>query len=89
MYTSVELLDMVKARFRLPSDYAAAKKIGVTKSSISKIRAKGTSFGIDQCIVIAELLEIDPMKIIGSARIEQLERQHDTKYLDMWKHYAA
>jgi len=89
MYTSVELLDMVKARYRLASDYAAAKKIGVTTSSISHIRMQRRFFDVNQCVVIAQLLELDPLKVIASAQVERGERMHKPEMVKLWDQYAA
>lgn len=38
MKTTVEFLDAVKARRDLPSDYAAAKVLGVTRAAVSRYR---------------------------------------------------
>lgn len=89
MYTSVELLDMVKARYGIASDYAAAKKLSLTRSFISKIRQGKSYFGLDTSLQIAELLELDPLKVIGSTRFEQAERAHDAQLKDLWQPYAA
>lgn len=88
MHTSIEMLDMVKAKYGLPSDYAAAKRIGVSTAAISRIRTKQHTFGVDQCLIIANLLEIDPLKVLSGARIEQLNRQTDQKYVKLWEQYA-
>jgi plasmid maintenance system antidote protein VapI len=88
MYTSIELLDMLKGKQRLPSDYAAAKVLGVTTSSISKIRIGRSEFGIDAAVKVAEILELDPLKIIGCTRIQQAQKQHDKKAILLWLKYA-
>lgn len=89
MYTSVELLDMVKARYRLPSDYAAAKKLGVTKACTSSIRCERSFFDATNCIIIAELLELEPLKVIASVQIERAQRLNDEKMVNLWGTYAA
>jgi len=89
MYTSLQLLDMVKARHRLPSDYAAAKVIGLSKQSLSRIRAGIHTFGPEGCIKVAKLLEIEPLRVIASARIEQLEKLNDKDHINLWKEFAA
>lgn len=88
MYNSIELIDMVKGRYRLPSDYAAAKKIGVTTSSISKIRIGRGEFGVDAAVKIAELLDLEPLKVIGCIRIQQAQKRHDKDAMQMWLKYA-
>lgn len=88
MYTSIQLLDMAKAMHGIPSDYALAKKMCISPASIYGIRNNGTSFGVDQCVTIAKLLDLDPMKILSCARIEQLTRMNNHKYIKMWEEYA-
>ncbi len=44
MYKTTELLDMLKARYNLPSDYAIAKKIGLTRGAISKLKLENSFY---------------------------------------------
>lgn len=89
MFTSIELLDMVKARYRLDSDRQLARKLGVTPQSISGMRKKPLSFSTDTALVVAELLELDPLKVIASARLEYAQNHRDSKVSQIWEPYAA
>lgn len=89
MYTSVELLDMVKARHRLPSDYAAAKLIGCTQQCVSRIRNNLSFFGADNALVLATLLDFDPFKTVASVQLEAARKRHDERVEKLWEPYAA
>ena len=57
---TLELLDAVKARHSLPSDYAAAKLLSITHSTISKWRNRGGTMDDETALKVAELLELQP-----------------------------
>jgi len=71
MKTTIDFLDAIKARFGGLSDYAAAKKIGVTRSAVSCYRNKKSSFDVLTAVRVAELLEIDPAIVVTSAHAER------------------
>ncbi|WP_411991362.1 hypothetical protein [Agarivorans sp. DSG3-1] len=58
MITTLELLEGIKARFNLPTDYKTAQYLGVTHQTVSGWR-KGTSMSPAIGLRIAELLEMD------------------------------
>jgi hypothetical protein len=68
--TTIEYLDAIKSRLDLPSDYAAAKALGVTRAAVSNYRNGKSSF--DDCVAIkaAELLNIEPMEVIAACHAE-------------------
>ncbi len=53
-------LDALKARLNLPSDYAAAKRLGVSQQRISNYRSGRQQMDDDLIPKVAELLEVDP-----------------------------
>ena len=62
-YTN-ELLDMVKSKYGLPSDYKLAQKIGVSRSRLSKWRNELNSMDWDVAFQVADLLEINDQKVV-------------------------
>jgi predicted transcriptional regulator len=64
-------LDELKARNGGASDYAIAKMLGITRSSVSKYRNKLGSFDDSVAIRVANLLEIDPAIVISSMHAER------------------
>jgi transcriptional regulator with XRE-family HTH domain len=73
MHTTVELLDAVKSRLGLSSDYAAAKALGVTRQRVSAWRNGRQTFEDEVCLRVAEILEVDPFPVMASVRIERIE----------------
>ena len=68
---TVEFLDAVKRRHDLPSDYAAAALIGLTRSQVSKYRNGKDYFGDDTCERVAELLSLDAGYVMACVHAER------------------
>lgn len=62
-YTNV-LLDRVKAKFELTSDYQLAKKLVVTTSRIGNYRVGRSSMDWDLAFVICDLLDEDDQNVV-------------------------
>lgn len=71
MKSTVDYLDAVKARLDLPSDYAAAKALGVTPSAVSKYRLGRAHFDDDICVRVAGILDIDVLQVIATVNYER------------------
>ena len=89
MYKTTELLDMLKAMYNLPSDYAIAKKIGLTRASVSSLRLNKSFFSDSNAINIAELLELDPLKVLASCQYERAHKKGELELESFWKQIAA
>lgn len=90
MRTTVEYLDAIKARHGLPSDYAIAKRLGLTTQAISRYRHGLSYFDDDACIRVAEALEINPLEVIVSANIERSKNaQAKAKWEGYWENFSA
>lgn len=85
MYRTNELLDNLKSTFHLTSDYAIAKKLGVSTSSIYTYRAKRSFFDVKMCFDVAELLDLDPLELIACSHLERAERSGDEKLISYWE----
>lgn len=74
---TADYLDAIKARHGLPSDYAASKLLGVTRSAVSRYRNGQDSFSDDVAIRAADLLDIDPGELLIQSHLERAtdERQ--------------
>ncbi len=62
-YTN-ELLDMVKDRYSLTSDYKLAQKLDVSRSRLSKWRNELNSMDWEIAFKIADLLNLDDQKVV-------------------------
>lgn len=76
MKTTVQYLDALKARLGLPSDYAAAQVLGVTRAAVSKYRLGRSVFDERVAINVAELLSLDPLEVIAACKAESAPDLH-------------
>lgn len=75
METTNELLDQVKARHGLKSDYALAAKLGMTRSLISAYRTNKRMLGDEAAMRVAELLAIDPAYVFASMEAQRTQNE--------------
>ena len=82
MKTTVEYLDAVKAKLDLPSDYAAAKHLRVTRAAVSRYRGGDGTFDDTTAVRVAEILGVDPMELIAAMNAE---RARDDETRALWE----
>ncbi|GDY26027.1 hypothetical protein AHAT_19170 [Agarivorans sp. Toyoura001] len=58
MITTLDLLNGLKARYNLPSNYKAAKHLGITPTAVNSWH-KGVSMSSKTGLRVAELLDMD------------------------------
>jgi DNA-binding XRE family transcriptional regulator len=75
-------LDEVRRKLDLPSDYAIAKVLGVTRESVSQLRNGKTSMGIETSMKVGEILQIDGHAVYAHG---QIERAKKPEIVDFWK----
>lgn len=71
MKTTPEYLDALRARLDLPSDYALAKTLGITRQYLSRYRSGSTTFSDETAVKVAELLNIDPAAVLVDMHAER------------------
>jgi predicted transcriptional regulator len=81
MKTSADWLDAVKVRLDLPSDYAAAKVLKVTRQTVSGYRVGRATLDDEVCLRVAEILDVNPFEVIASVRIERIK---DDERRSLW-----
>lgn len=74
MRTTPEFLDAVKAAHNLPSDYALAIALGITRSSVSKLRNGKDCLGDETAEKVAELLGIEPAYVVACCHAERAKK---------------
>jgi predicted transcriptional regulator len=82
MKTTGDYLDAVKAKLDLPSDYATAKALGVTRAAVSRYRLGQSAPDDLVCARIAEILELEPMEVIAAIHFE---RATEPKARALWE----
>ncbi len=69
---TAEYLDQAKKALNIQSDYALAKRLGVTRKAISTYRSGKSWPDAYACTRLAIILKLDPAQVIAD-----LERQHE------------
>lgn len=77
MYTSIQLINLLKTQENLDTDYAVAKRLGLCWSTVARVSKNQGSFGIDTSLLLAELLHLEPLPVIASIQYEQALRQNN------------
>ncbi|WP_186078716.1 hypothetical protein [Burkholderia gladioli] len=70
MKTTAQWLDAIKEHQSLPSDYAVAKVLGVTRAAVSRYRNGLSVFDEKTAIRAAELVGAEPFEVIASVNAE-------------------
>lgn len=68
---TLELLDALAARYSLRSDYAIAKFLGVSKTTVNRYRHKMGQLGEEEAVKVAELLDLDPAQVLAEIQAER------------------
>ncbi|MBK6279108.1 MAG: hypothetical protein IPF57_13655 [Gammaproteobacteria bacterium] len=83
---AAEWIDKAAEKMGGASDYALAKRMRLTRGGISSYRRGRTHMDDDACIAVAEILDIDPIKVIAD---QQAERAKTDRARAFWKRTAA
>ena len=57
-------IDQVKTTLNLPSDYAAAKALHITRSAVSKYRSRESTLDEETAISVAKVLHLSPARVV-------------------------
>lgn len=68
---TLELLEAVKTARCITSDYALAKALGVTQSTVSNYRTGRSRIDDDVALSIADILGLHPLAVIATANAER------------------
>lgn len=71
MTTSTELLNALKAKLGVASDYALAQKLGLTRGAISHYQTGRRVFDDETALKAASILEIDPALVLAMVHAER------------------
>ena len=81
-----EWIDRLKVKKGMPSDYAAAKFLGISQSSIIKMRTRNSTLDDESSLKVAMALEIDPILILAD---QATERSKDESVQTAWRGVLA
>jgi hypothetical protein len=68
---TTQYLDAVKKKLGIESDYALAKVLQLTRSGMSLMANGHIAMGTTTAAKVAEILELDPLKVIADAELER------------------
>lgn len=85
---SCDFIDALKAAYGLTSDYQAAKKLGISTTTISSYRAHRSFLSDDIALKIADLLEVDPLTVLACVNAERNEKSGSAAVFDFWANLA-
>jgi predicted transcriptional regulator len=86
MKTTIDYLDEMKAKHGMPSDYAAAKALGVSRASISLYRTGKNQFDNFTAAKVADLLGVDVLEIIAAVNHERSkDDERRAFWLSLWE----
>lgn len=68
---TTQYLDAVKRKLGVSSDYALAVHLQITRFGVSKLRRGRVAMSATTAARVAELLELDPLKVIADAELER------------------
>lgn len=86
MNKSAELMDALKAKMGITSDYALAKKLGLRTARISAYRHGKEKPDFYICVKAGIFLNLDPVKI--AAEIE-LEKEKNEERRGFWRDFLS
>lgn len=81
MNQTTKLLDAAKKRLGLSSDYALAKRLGITTARMSNYRQERRGLDEDICFTVAELLDMEPGEVLA---MMAMDRAQDAKTRKAW-----
>lgn len=81
LHTALDFLELLTKRLASErgdttpvSDYAVAKKLGITPASLSNVRTGKNSFGDETALKVAELLDFDGAYVLACCAAERARR---------------
>jgi hypothetical protein len=81
---TVDYLDAVKRAQGIASDYRLSKNLGVSVQAVSNWRRTGKTPETFTCYLIAQILGIDPARVVADIERERAERSGRTDDAGKW-----
>jgi len=85
MKSTVELLDAVRARHGLSSDYQLSKILEIRPTAVSNYRVRRSFLDESVCVKVAKLLELDAGYVLA---VVAAERAHSAEIRKAWEKAA-
>lgn len=85
MNKTIEYIEALKKNYKLTSDYQVSKKLGVSRERISNYRTEKSMFDDEMCIHVADLLKLDPLKVIADVHGDRAKKDTERQF---WRNLA-
>ncbi|HLP99251.1 MAG TPA: DUF3693 domain-containing protein [Sideroxyarcus sp.] len=86
MKNTIELLNEVKAKYGLKSNYALARKLGQTDTDVARWMKGKNTLGDAAALNVADLLELDPAYVVACVHAE---REKSDALKKVWERIAT
>ncbi|MDP5205773.1 helix-turn-helix transcriptional regulator [Alishewanella sp. SMS9] len=83
-----DFIDELKAAYGLTSDYQAAKKLGISTTTISSYRAGRSFLSDDIALKIAHLLDVEPLLVLACVNAERHLKSGSEEVFSFWVNLA-
>lgn len=77
MSTTIEMVDLLKEKLNVSSDYAVAKALSISTQRMSNYRTGRTHFDELMAYKVAILLDMDPAEVVARIHMERAKRPED------------
>lgn len=84
--TTTELLDAAKTASNSASDYALAKRLGISTGAIADVRHGKRGLPLDAAYRLAIILDRDPAQVVAEL---EAERETNSKKADFWRSFLS
>lgn len=84
---TLQLVEALKTLLEVDSDYAIAKKLGVSHTALGKWR-KGSTMDDNTALYCADLLGLDPLETLAGIQLERALNKGDNQLIKFWSRYA-
>ena len=81
-----EYLEAVKTRLNLPSDYALAKRLGISPQSMTGWKNGTRNIPLDMAFKLAITLEIDPAQVVADL---ESQREKSPQRKEFWQGFIS
>ncbi|WP_314434655.1 helix-turn-helix domain-containing protein [Massilia timonae] len=87
---TMELLEAVKVRRGIASDYALAKALGVSQPTVASYRAGNSRISDDVALTVAEILHLHPLQVIAAANAERAKTpEQKARWTDLMEKFSV
>jgi len=90
MMTTLDYLAACKAQLGIESDYALAKKLGISQTGLSNYRTGRSRMDDDVALKVADILQLHPLQVIAAANAERAKTdEQKARWLNLVEKFSG